>query len=336
MRHSSRFIVRVIVGALMVAAVSLAMSRPALAQITGCSYQQSALPAQIQNLRNRLKQDSFAAAYNVYIHDLDTLDTVIASLVTDINKAITECASLNVQIQRYNADRAAYLASECGAATAPIEVVNRCQARASASNSTRDSLIDQWNKLNLRWMQLVIRNNQLVVQAKPAIEHAELVLDPDHVEDALRLYISFVQKRNSGNSCQDFADIAEKLGQRVLKQEYFLKYLVRNLSGNSPGLDWLVSPGPAKPFVFDASGFLQRFYAHLYENQIRHALAYMAFGYRFTGTSADLFAYYWDKREGEIEDYQLGVEAGHMGFQLRRGVYNTRNFGSAIRTKLCS
>jgi hypothetical protein len=306
-------------------------------------------PTSLTNARDLLKKDAFADAYDAYVKDLETLQTELDAWVKDSREyADGLCKSLTEGVTQYDKDVAAFDASYCVVGPVTPEQVPGCQSQKDQLDQRRGILLQRIAQSQAIEAGLRSRGADITARSAPALTHATTVLDPDHVEDALRLYISWLQRNSTGSSCYDFAKIAEQLGARVANQKMFLQFLARNMI-TSPGLlngvlpkkfalsvaQFYAAPDLA-PFRFGASGFKARFRTdNLNDNQVRHAIAYMVVGYSWTGTGADLVAQFRDERIGEPQDYWLGVEAGHMGFQLRTGTYDAGNFGRSIRGRLC-
>lgn len=313
---------------------NLALSNPAAGDtLQPCTYQLSTLPQAVAEALDRLRHDAFADAYETYARDLEQVEDDFHEWVDEVEEYLrTECQPYEEARQIYEQDRANF---ESGCASVSEDQLNECLYQKSQLDLRREVLLRRGEKLNAIQEGFDQRSQTLTTTAATDIEHARLVLQPEHVEDALRLFISRIQKQHSGNSCHDLALIAEKLGERVVNQWYFLEFLARNLVSRPRQLSYLIREATLTPFEFDATGFQPRFRTDLGDNQVRHAVAYMVVGYKFQGSGADLVAQIRDELKGEPQDYWLGVEAGHMGFQLRTGIYGTRNFGRAIRARLC-
>lgn len=322
-----------------------AMADPRLAP---CTYKVENSTA-LADARDALERDAFTHAYGTYLRDLSDVQKDLDGWVVDArNYANGLCRSLTEAFNQYEADVKAFAASYCVVGPVAPEQVAGCGETKNQLDQRRGIIIERQKESAAIEQRLGTWANDIKLKSEPAIAHALLVLDPDHVEDAFRLYISWLQRNSTGSACYDFATIAEQLGVRVTNQKLFLQLMARNMI-TAPGLltgalprrfsvafaQFFAAPD-LSPFRFGASGFKARFRTEdLRDNQVRHSLAYMVVGYSWQGTGADLVAQFRDERIGEQQDYWLGVEAGHMGFQLKTGTYDTGNFGRSIRGRLC-
>lgn len=310
-----------------------------------CLVAQPPLPACAYRVRNQqtiaqarglLRDDAFADAYTVYLRDLDASQQELDGWVRDADEyARGRCRAYSEAAAQYEADVGAFNASVCVVGPLAPEQLADCRYRKEQLDLRRGSLLQRREDDQALEQDLDRRGRELEARAAGVLERAALVLDPDHVEDALRLYISWLQRNSTGGACSDLARIAERLGLRVQNQWLFLELLARNLVPHPDRLRWLIRATELTPFAFGASGFKARFRTNLTDNQVRHALAYMVVGYKYEGAGADLVSQVRDELRGQPQDYWLAVEAGHMGFQLRTGTYDTGNFGRAIRGRLC-
>jgi len=83
---------------------------------------------------------------------------------------------------------------------------------------------------------------------------------------------------------------------------------------------------------FGSSGFIS-----LYDdgsNQIRHAIAYMAYGYNFGVELGALAAFGRDVLKGEFGDAALGVAAARIGNNLKSG-WDYRQAAHAVASEFC-
>lgn len=301
-----------------------------------CGYRSGTIGETIESYLDPLKRDAFAEAYGTYIADLERAKADNDGLVAEVAEySRTPCKAFTEARDIFARDAAAWNASVCVVGPVTENMVADCQYQESQLKQRQSILMDRLRWLESRKSDFDQRVNDLSARARPALEHAALVLDPDHVEDALRLYVSWLQRERSDSSCRQFAGIAEKLGQRVQNRWLFLELLARNLVTKHGRLNGLIRHATLAPFSFDATGFKARFRTESADNQVRHAVAYMVVGYKYQGTGADLVAQLRDELKGEPQDYWLGVEAGHMGFQLRSGTYDSGNFGRNVRGRLC-
>jgi hypothetical protein len=306
------------------------------ANLEPCTYQVGTLPENVKSYLEALRADPFADAYDTYIADLKHVQTDTESWVSDVDEySQVQCRTYNDAVKQYELDKQVWEASSCRRGPVTQDMVADCNYRHSQLNMRYNILKNREKEIRAIEADFNHRSQALGASAEPAFKHADTVLDPDHVEDALRLYISWMKRAGTSDSCHSLAHIAEKLGQRVTNQWYFLEYLARNLVTSPRRLSSLIRVSNLAPFAFDSSGFKARFRTDLADNQVRHAVAYMVVGYKYQGSGADLVAQLRDELKGEQQDYWLGVEAGHMGFQLRTGTYDTGNFGRAIGGRLC-
>jgi hypothetical protein len=321
-----------------VALVAIIWATSALADETlkPCTYTVDN-PRSLAETRTLLQADAFAEAYDAYLRDLDAAQSEFDALVRDAQEYYdVRCRTFTEALRQWESDVADYKRSYCATRSVTPEELPECKYRFDQLEQRRVILVQRFGENQATEADLHRRNEASKSRSAPALEHALTVLDPDHVEDALRLYISWIQRNSTGGDCTDFSRIAEQLGKRVSNREYYLAYLARNLAPHPNELNFLIPDAVLTPFTFHARGFKREFRTEdLDDNQVRHAMSYVVTGYLFRDKANVLIAKIRDELKGEPEDYRLGVLAGYMGFQLKTGTYNTANFGRAIGARMC-
>lgn len=322
--------------AVVVSSLSAGWAAPARAtEPQRCTYTVGDYSTKIRDRLDALKSDAFADAYDTYVNDLERLkleiDTQEEQALAFVNGP---CQQYSEDVRQFEQDRANWETSDCVRGPTKDELPT-CNERYQLLAARRLTLLDQERRIHATEADLNHRADALEDKGDAVLARAAVVLDPDQVEQALRLYISWLKREGSLDSCQSLVRVADRLGQRVKKQWLFLELLARNLVSGPGPLRKLIRVSGLSPFAFDSTGFKARFRTDLTDNQVRHAVAYMVVGFKFQGSGADLVAKFRDELKGEPQDYWLGVEAGHMGFQLKSGTYDTGNFGSAIKGRIC-
>ena len=198
-----------------------------------CGYQMGDLGSVAKAHLDALRADAFAEAFDPYVSDLERLQAEIGRLATDVREyAQGPCRTFNEAVDRYNADVRAWDGSSCVLGPMTEGMVGDCAYRKSQLDMRRSILLDRQREFVAREADFQRRAQAVEASAELPIRNAATVLDPDHVEDALRLYIAWLKRSGGSDSCHSFARIAEKLGQRVANQWIFLELLARNLTPN--------------------------------------------------------------------------------------------------------
>lgn len=297
-----------------------------------------------------LEGDAFAAAFGVYIRDIEQLDREGRALSQRIEGiARNDCEPFLRERSQWTLLEAELRNSGCFGQL-PEQQYEACKPRVDSYKAWWTRLETQRLATNAKIAAALNSAVDFQARAKMPLLNAQNVLNPDNGEDAFRLYIWWYLRKEGSpprDSCQAFADLATVLGKRVMKQDLFIDWLVRNLVAPGTPLDMLMNPAVAAPagIRFEATGFKPQFVAETTDPQVRHAAAHMRLGYALpldAGPSAvysfadDVAKKYLNRRPPEWEDYRLGVAAGRLGFRLKSGLLHTSDFGDAIRSELCN
>jgi hypothetical protein len=315
----------------------------------------------LSSLRSALAGDAFAAAFGVFIEDLDESSAKVANIRTGFTRwRERACRPIAQELFRYVSQVNAAVQSGCQGEVQQ-DVFNRCLA-------IKNELDAQLAQLQPRIVQADTQRNELEAQQRQVaplmrrgVQNAKYLLNPDNTEEAFRLYISWVvdldrsQRSRERSSCESFARIAEALGNRVVNHKVFIELLVRNVVERKHPLVIVLAGDPPLRQVlgweqylsrstrtFNAQGFKTKFYDNVTENQVRHGAGFMLGGYKFKEPPNKLYSFIVDRLIPSVlqgapqpADYRLAVEGAQMGFQLSRGKILTSDFGGAIRARLC-
>ncbi len=298
----------------------------------------------LKGLINKLKEDAFSEAFGVFVRDLEQLDRELRDLIDKGNTFLrTKCRPHNADADEYEKAVRTWETSRCVVGPITKEEVLGCRTREAELRSWQTRTQNSYTTLYHEAVQIDKELQDLNARSVNPIRNAENVLNPEYTEQALRLYTWYIlhqTQRGSLKSCQGFSQIAEKLGRRVANQDLFINYLTRNFIEQSNAIHIIIGDPPFRPMAgstFDASGFKRRFYDQSSENQVRHASAYLATGYKLGVGEAVLYSFRADvaRRHPELGDFRLAMYAAHLGFRLRNGFLRTSNFGEAMRNALC-
>ena len=327
---------------------------PALVRSQDCDSKFTGRP-ELVTLRATLAADAFADAFDVYLRDMDDAIAKADDLFQRAQAFDRDlCKPAQAADLAYKKAEAEHNAGECGARTAPPEVVERCVNR-------RNALLEQHRQADALGKRAMARHAELSGEAErlqPLLNRATLnahnLLNPDNTEQVFRLYLFYrveldkSHRSRDRNSCMAFADIATALGKRVVNQSLFIEYLVRNVVERRADVNFPLFAGspPLEPVVqwgrefgrpvqaFNAKGFKTMFYDNIAENQVRHVAGYMLAGYKYVGGAAELASVLFDKLKGEHADFLLAVEGAEMGWFLQKGRISAASFGSEIASRL--
>ena len=304
----------------------------------------------LDDLLTNLKGDPFADAFDVYIRDIERLDSEGRELAQRIREiARNDCEPYMSEYSRWTLADADFRNSGCEGELPP-EQYAACKPRFDNLSAWHDRLENQRKTAQLKIDETLARVTDFLARAKMPLLNAQNVLNPDYTEDAFRLYMRWYLRQKGippHDSCRALADLATVLGKRVKNQDLFIDYLVRNLVEPNTPLRHFMDPGGAAPQagrVFGARGFRPKFFTDPNDNQVRHAAAHMRLGYELGvngGANAvfsfgdDLARKYLNGQKPEWDDYYLALAAGQLGFRLKSGLLHTYDFGDAIRSQLC-
>jgi hypothetical protein len=301
------------------------------------------------DLLTNLEGDPFADAFGVYIRDVQRLDREGRELSQRVSViARNDCEPFLRERSQWTLLDAELRNSGCFGQL-PEQQYAACKPRVDGYRAWWSRLETQRLAANAKIAPALSSAIDFQARAKMPLLNAQNVLNPDNGEDAFRLYIWWYLRKEGSpprNSCRAFADLATVLGKRVMKQDLFIDWLVRNLVAPGTALDMVMTPAVAAPAGarFQATGFKPQFFDKETDNQVRHAAAHIRLGYALpldAGPSAvysfadDLARKYLHGNKPEWEDYRLGVAAGRLGFRLKSGLLHTSDFGDAIRSELC-
>ncbi|MBI2188749.1 MAG: hypothetical protein HYU37_16750 [Acidobacteria bacterium] len=302
----------------------------------------------LDDLIRNLRGDAFADAYGVYIRDLEPLLEQGRTLGQQMRQlARAECDPFELEQGQWRAQKTELINSGC-IGTVPPETFAGCAPRINSLNAWRDRLDARRQAAQQRINATLREANAVVQRAEGPVRNAELVLNPDHAEDAFHLYMLWYLRQHGSppaDSCAALADLATALGRRVRDRDQFIDRLTRNLVNPESPLRRVMAPPAWRPLAgrtFGAAGFKPKFFTNTADNQVRHAAAHMRLGYALRTASSvytfgdDLAARYVRGRTPEWDDYYLGLAAGYLGFKLRSGLVGVSDFGDAIRTDLCN
>lgn len=298
----------------------------------------------LKELTNKLKQDAFSEAFGVFVRDLEQLDRSLQNVVTKWNTFLSaKCRPHNAKTDEYEAAVRIWNSSRCVVGPITEEQAPGCNARKGELDVWQARIQSAHALLSNEAAPIERELQGVIAQSTNPVLNAQNVLNPDNTEQALRLYTWYMlRKIKSGalNSCQAFALIADKLGERVSNQDLFIAYLSRGFIELGHPVHMLVGDPPFRPMAgdtFDASGFKAMHYKGSTENQVRHAAGYLAVGYRLGVDEAVLISLRYDiaKMHPEVADFRLAMYAAHLGFRLKHGPLRTSNFGEAMRKEFC-
>ena len=308
----------------------------------------------VKALTKALSEDAFADAFGVFVRDLDQVDRSLRDIADKRNSYLrNKCRPHNAEVDRFDDAARVWSSSHCVVGPVTKEEAAGCSSREAELKGWQARLQVAYNTLFDESERLDRELQNVDGRAKLPLLNAQNLLNPDYIEDALRLYTWYVldlKRSGSLNSCRAFAQIADKLGKRVANQDDFINFLTRGLietSGENGRLIHIIITGdppfrPSAGSTFDATGFKPQFVDVITDNQVRHAAGYMAIGYKlqvgpaaFNSFIQDIARQYVHGRDPEMGDYYLALSAAQLGFRLKQGLLKTWAFGEAMRKELC-
>lgn len=314
----------------------------------------------VTSLLDRLRSDPFAEAFAIYKEELKDVKDRLRNLSTDLAGLGSQCSRLNIDAGDFDRDANSWNQSVCVAGV-PENQSGGCRARHANLVSRRTTLQRRYDGITSRTNTIEGDFQSVTSRGRRAIENASNVINPANTEHALRLYILHIFKTDGqppSNSCRAFYRIASTLGKRTADDTLFIDMLARNLiefrpdvnlsAGTPPATPWAEKDWPSKIRAnrnfFSASGFKGNFVDKANDNQVRHAVGYMLFGYKLpvgVGPAAvvsqisDIWVKYLTGNVPEPNDFHLAIASAQLGLRLADGRLTRRTFGDALGAELC-